>query len=137
MTSIPPTDDQRQHPRYAIELDAEIVVGDVKIVGRTRDISRGGFCMQAPRALGAGSSCKVKLALVFSENQFSEHLDLVATIAWCTPVKGSFQIGCSFGKLDPQHVGYLDLFIRFLDEGRSQEEEDEDQHDPDDQGGEP
>jgi hypothetical protein len=136
MTGAPPKEDQRLHPRYAIELDAAIVVGDVRVVGRTRDISRGGFCMQAPRSVVAGSACSVKLALVFSENQFSEHLELGATIAWCTPVKGSFQIGCSFGKLDPQHMSYLDLFIRFLDEGRSQED-DEDEAPDGDPGGDP
>ena len=124
MTDTPkdPGDDQRQHPRYAIELDAEIRAGELRVLGRTRDISRGGFCMQAAQPIVAGSGCDVTLALVFSENQFSEQLALNASVAWCTPVKGSFQIGVKFEKLAPQQLGYLDLFIKFLDEGAEEEE---------------
>jgi hypothetical protein len=117
--------DQRQHPRYAIELDAEVTVGDLTVAGRTHDISRGGFCMLAARALPAHSACEVRLALVFSENQFSEHLTLPATLVWCTPVKNMFQIGVKFGTLDPQNRGYLDLFIQFLDGGDDDEGEGE------------
>jgi hypothetical protein len=109
--------DKRQHPRYAIELDAEIVVGEKLVTGRTRDISRGGFCVLASQPLPVHTACDVKLALVFSENQFSEHLALAATIQWCTPFKGAYQIGIKFGEVEPQYRGYLDLFIKFLDGG--------------------
>lgn len=114
--------DQRQHPRYAIELDAEISVGTATIAGRTHDISRGGFCMLASQSVAFPTACEVKLALVFSENQFSEHLMLPATIVWCTPVKNVFQIGIKFGELEAQYRGYLDLFIKFLDGGDDDEE---------------
>lgn len=117
--------DQRQHPRFAIELDTEIVVGDTTVAGRTRDISRGGFCMLANQQLPVHTECEVKLALVFSENQFSEHLSLPATIQWCTPIKGAYQIGIKFGAVEPQYRGYLDLFIKFLDGGDDDEGEDE------------
>jgi hypothetical protein len=117
--------DQRQHPRYAIELDAEIIVGATAVAGRTHDISRGGFCMMAPQPLPVHTTCEVKLALVFSENQFSEHLTLPATIVWCTPVKNVFQIGIKFEGLEPQYRGYLDLFIKFLDGGDDDEGDDE------------
>lgn len=119
--------DQRQHPRYAIELDAEIVVGETIVSGRTRDISRGGFCVLASQPVPVNASCEVKLALVFSENQFSEHLALVATVQWCTRIKNAYQIGIKFGELEPQYRGYLDLFIKFLDGGDEDDEgEDED-----------
>lgn len=116
--------DQRQHPRYAIELDAEIHAGGTSVTGRTHDISRGGFCMMARGSVPVGASCEVKLALVFSETEFSEHLTLAATTVWCTPMKGVYQIGVKFAALDQTNRGYLDLFIKFLDGG---EESDDDE----------
>jgi hypothetical protein len=115
--------DQRQHPRFAIELDAEVSVDRVSVAGRTHDISRGGFCMLAPSPVPVPSVCAVKLALVFSENEFSEHLTLSATTVWCTPLKNAYQIGVKFGVLDPHHRAYLDLFIKFLDDGEEVEDE--------------
>ncbi len=109
---------QRQHPRFAIELDAEVsVMDDVTVTGRTHDISRGGFSMLASTPVPVPALCTVKLALVFSENEFSEHLVLQAATVWCTPFKGAHQIGVKFGTLDPQSRAYLDLFIKFLDDG--------------------
>ena len=52
---------------------------------------------------------------MFSENQFSEHLELAATIVWCTPVRNTYQIGVKFGPIDPANRGYLDVFIKLLD----------------------
>ena len=118
--------DQRQHPRYAIELDAEIIVGETIVTGRTRDISRGGFCVLANQPLPVHTGCEVKLALVFSENQFSEHLALAATVQWCTPIKSAYQIGIKFSALEPHYRGYLDLFIKFLDGGDEGEDEEDD-----------
>jgi c-di-GMP-binding flagellar brake protein YcgR len=115
--------DQRQHPRYAIELDVEVIVAGTSAAGRTHDISRGGFCMLAGQSLPVGASGEVKLALVFSETEFSEHLTLPAMTVWCTPMKGAYQIGVKFGQLDPSIRGYLDLFMKFLEGG---EDEDDD-----------
>ncbi len=107
--------EKRQHARYAIELDAEITVAGMSVAGRTHDISRGGFCMLARQSVPVGASGEVKLALVFSETEFSEHLTLAAMTVWCTPMKGAYQIGVKFAPLDEQSRGYLDLFIKFLD----------------------
>lgn len=114
---------RREHPRYAIELDAEIEVAGERVGGRTRDLSRGGFCMLAQAPLPIGAECRVQLSLVFSENQFSEHLVLPATIIWCTPTQGAHQVGIKFGALEPQSRGYLDLFMQFLDAGEDESEE--------------
>jgi hypothetical protein len=108
-------DDKRQHPRFAIELDAEVRVGGVSVVGRTHDISKGGFCMMARSTVPVGATGDVRLALVFSETEFSEHLTLPAMTVWCTPMKGVYQIGVKFAALDPTNRGYLDLFLKFLE----------------------
>ncbi len=121
--------DLRQHPRYAIELDAEISWGASRLNGRTHDISLGGFCFLAERLIEIGTECAVKLALVFSETEFSEQLSLGATVVWCTPFRGGHQIGLKFGHVDKQARAYLDLFLKFLQAGDAddadQQEEDE------------
>jgi hypothetical protein len=120
--------EQRAHPRYAIELDAVLEPdgGGAHIHGRTQDISRGGFCMLAAAAtqvVAAAIPCNVRLALVFSETEFSETLTLRGSIAWCTKLKNGVQLGVKFDALDAQSRGYLDLFIKFLEDGRDDSEE--------------
>jgi PilZ domain len=118
---------ERAHPRYAIELDAELVVDEKHALrGRTHDISRGGFCMQVPgpvTLIVAGAPCTVKLALVFSETEFSEQLTLPGLVAWCTPLHGGAQVGVRFEKLDPASNNYLGIFIKFLEDGTETEAE--------------
>lgn len=111
------TTDKRAHPRYAIALDAEIDAGESKAQGRTQDLSLGGFCMQAKHSLAAGAACKARIALVFAEGQFSEHLEIPSTVMWSTPIRGAHQIGVKFGPLGPQIRGYLEMFIKFLEGG--------------------
>jgi len=113
---------RRQFPRYAIELDAVILTSDEEVPGRTHDLSRGGFCMLAAKAIAVGEVVRVRLSLVFSENQFSEHLELPATIVWCTPVRGTHQVGVKFGPIDPANRGYLDVFIKLLDSSAEESE---------------
>jgi hypothetical protein len=118
-------EEHRQHPRYAIELDAEALFDGRRFAGRSHDISRGGFCLVVPERLPINTNGQVKLALVFSDNQFSEQLTLPATIVWCTPIGGSFQVGIKFGAMPAAIEGYLSLFIQFL-EGDDEDDEDED-----------
>lgn len=118
--------DQRKNPRYAIELDATIETEKAGTSqGRTHDLSKGGLCMMAKASLPVGIPCAVRIALVFSANEFSEQLTLPATIVWCTQVKTVYQIGLKFAPLNPQTRGYLDMFIKFL-EGGGEESDDDD-----------
>ena len=74
----PMTTDQRQHPRYAIELDAEITVGGVAVAdARTISRAAASACWRTG-SVPVGATGEVKLALVFSETEFSEHLTLPA-----------------------------------------------------------
>lgn len=136
--------EQRAHPRYAIELDAELVLeGGAVVSGRTRDLSKGGFCVYTEEPVAVSTSCRARLALVFSENSFSEQLDLPATVVWSTPVAGRHQLGIKLGQIDAQMRGYLDMFIKFLEDGEEDGEEDAeedaegDEHSDVDIGGEP
>jgi hypothetical protein len=131
--------EQRQHPRYAIGLDVSAAHDGGKVTGRTRDLSRGGLCMLSDDSIPVGKTCEVNLALVFSENQFSENMVLPSLCVWCTPIKGGqHQIGFKFEPLGPQNRAYLDLFIKFLASGQDDdgdgrpddEPEDDEQDDP-------
>jgi hypothetical protein len=118
----------RAHPRYAIELDAVLDIEGlaVAIHCRTQDISAGGFCVQAPvetPAVAVGKACGVKLALVFSDTEFSEQLSLRGTVAWSTRLKSGVQIGVKFDPLNDQGREYLGMFIKFLEEGREPPED--------------
>ena len=126
-------EEHRQHPRYAIELDAEALFDGRHFSGRTHDISRGGFCLVLPEKLPLNTVGQVKLALVFSENQFSEQLTLPATIVWCTPFGGGFQVGFKFGSLSPAIQGYLSLFMQFMEgDDSGGDDDDEDDHEDND-----
>ena len=118
--------ESRAHPRYAIELECELQVDERKVRGRTHDISRGGFCVLTPpetAEVTGGAPCTVRLSLVFSETEFSEQLTLQGMVMWCTRLKQGVQVGVRFDPLDAASSDYLDLFIRFLEEGEEGPEE--------------
>jgi hypothetical protein len=116
--------ENRVHPRYAIELAATI--SDEKsgeLRGRTRDLSRGGFCMLASQGRALGTVCHTTLALVFSETEFSEELVLDGIVVWCSQIGGVWQIGVKFMEVDEASAQYLNLFMRFLEEGDNEDDD--------------
>ena len=109
--------EHRKEQRYAVGLDVVVESDGDKVAGRTHNLSRGGLCMVASTAIPVSTVCQLHVALIFAENQFSEHLTLPATVVWCTALGGGKQqIGFKFGPLEAKLKGYLDVFIKFLDE---------------------
>ena len=108
----------REHPRYAAELEAEITVDGERLPGRSKDLSRGGLSVTVAKQVVAGSLAKLRLALVFDEETFSEWLEIEARVVWCAPVgrSGQFQLGLSYQKVTPEARKYLDLFLRHITE---------------------
>jgi c-di-GMP-binding flagellar brake protein YcgR len=121
--------DQRQHPRYASELDAQIVIGHETVAGRTCDISMGGLSMLAQQYVPIRTPGSVRLALVFSDNEQSEQLTIPAEVVWCTPYNNAFQIGVKFINTDDHNRHFLELFIRFLD-GHDDDVDEHDESEP-------
>jgi hypothetical protein len=120
----------RQNPRYALEVDAEVRLGepDRKVLPiRTRDVSRGGLAFYAPTQIASASEVTISMALVFDEKTFSEPLQVRARVVWCTPFgEGRFQVGTCFLNMTGEQRSYLELFLRYLKEGaRSEEPENE------------
>lgn len=111
---------QRQFPRYALEATATLTVGDQTVSGRTANLSRGGACAMVPVFIPVGARIEVELMLVFGPDQYSEPLRLPCRVVWCTAVEAQFQIGLAFGSLRAEAAKYLDLFLKYLDEGAAE-----------------
>jgi hypothetical protein len=108
----------RAHPRYALELDAEIRLPDRVIPGRSRDVSRGGLCLSLVEALPLGTEIWLNLALVFDEETFSEPLLIRARVVWCTELDDKHQVGVTYVGMTTEQRAYLDMFLRYLTEGK-------------------
>jgi hypothetical protein len=107
---------EREHPRYAVDAVVEVAVGSGEaLVGRTRNLSRGGLCVELPTSIEPGTHVSACIALVFRDHETSEPLVLPARVVWCTPLGGGYQLGCQFGRLARMQTAYLDLFLSYLD----------------------
>ena len=110
--------------RYAVEVDASVQVGDHSIPARTKDMSRGGLCFLVGRALPQGSEIDLSLALVFDEDTRSEPIALRARVVWSTALGSDrHQVGATFMGMTSQARTYLDMFLRYLEEGLARQRE--------------
>ncbi len=110
----------REHPRYAHEATVTFHIGTIEHEGRTQNVSRGGLCANLPDALPIGSDVDVSIVLVFDDDMQSEALRLPARIVWCTTVDDAHQIGVAFRPLDAERAEYLTIFLRYLDDRRTE-----------------
>jgi hypothetical protein len=106
---------RRQHPRFNVDIKVGVVVSDVKLAARTRDMSRAGLCLIADQPIASDTEISLELVLTFGEAGATEPLQLIGRVAWCTALFGSYQIGVKFVKLDSERERYLDMFVGFLD----------------------
>jgi hypothetical protein len=106
--------DHRKHPRFTVQIDAKVFIGGKSITATTKDMSHGGICLVCTEKVPQGSTLKLSLSLVLGTNAFSESLDLNGRVVWCTPLGQHFQIGIVFVGMTPEKDGYLDMFLRFL-----------------------
>jgi Tfp pilus assembly protein PilZ len=106
----------RRHPRFAVQLAAEVKDDSETLSVVTKDMSRGGICVICPKHLPPGSEIQLSLSLVLGAAKFSESLHLSGRVVWCTPVGRGFQVGIAFIRLDHEKVGYLDMYLRFLEQ---------------------
>lgn len=107
----------RAHPRYALDLDAEIRFGDLRIPARSRNVSSGGMCFTLDEPLPVGCEVELSMALVFEEEVFSEPLNVRARVVWCTRLGDKLQVGTCFVGLTNEDRDYLEMFLRYLKEG--------------------
>jgi hypothetical protein len=85
--------------------------------GRTTNVSRGGLSALVDHPVERGALVRVSIILVFSPDSFSEPLDLPARVVWATTLGATqHQLGVSFTQLSPAEHGYLDMFLRYLEQ---------------------
>jgi c-di-GMP-binding flagellar brake protein YcgR len=118
LSDHPDVDQKRQFPRFALEASVKLTAGGRTIQGRTANLSRGGLCAMVSDAVPTGSRVDVELALVFENDSLSEPLQLVGRVVWCTPVEARYQVGLAFLALAPDASKFLDVFLKYLQEGK-------------------
>jgi hypothetical protein len=106
--------DGRRHPRFEVQLEAQVQLGGHTIPALTKDVSRGGICIVCARDASPGTVIRLRLALALGNGAFSEQLELSARVIWCTAVDGRHQLGAVFTELTPEKRGFLEMFLRFL-----------------------
>jgi hypothetical protein len=111
---------EREHVRYAHEAALTFAIGGRPCSGRTRNVSRGGVCANLTEALPTGAEIALELALVFDHDVRSDSLVLPARVVWCTPVDEAFQVGFAFKPLDAKRAEHLALFLRYLDDHKTE-----------------
>lgn len=127
--------DKRVFPRFACELAVELQSPAGRVhPGVTRNLSRGGICLETVDALAIGDEVVVRVTLVFDQDRTSEPLELPARVVWCTSFGDAHQVGTQFRPMTQDRATYLDMFLRYLaqqtpppDDGDG---EDQDESDP-------
>lgn len=108
--------DARRHPRFAVQIDAQVSLGEQTFTATTKDMSRGGICLFCPQKIEPGSNIDMSLSLVLGSDAFSESIRLSARVVWCTPVDDNYQVGAAFVEMDRMKTGQLYMFLRFLEQ---------------------
>jgi hypothetical protein len=109
------TASRRLHPRFNVDVEVSVSADDAKVVAHTRDISRSGLCLISTQELAREKEIGIELVLKFGEGGFSEPLNVVGRVVWCTKLFGQYQIGVMFVKVDDEQARNLHMFIGFLD----------------------
>lgn len=110
----------REHLRYAHEAELVLHARDEAVVGRTRNVSRGGLCATLTAPFAIGAELELDLHLVFAEDQQSEALRLPARVVWCTSVDDGYQVGLVFLPLAAEVAADLTMFLRYLDDSHAE-----------------
>jgi hypothetical protein len=119
--------DKRVFPRFAVQLSAELETPAGKVHrGISRNLSRGGICLETVDALAIGQEVVVRVTLVFDADRTSEPLEIPARVVWCTSFGDAHQVGTQFRPLSQDLATYLDMFLRYLEQQAASSHDDDD-----------
>jgi hypothetical protein len=121
----------RQHPRFPVDLQVAVSLGEQRLAARTRDISRSGLCLVSQRAIPLDTAIRVEMVLAFANGGYSESLNFAGRVVWCTSLFGSYQLGVIFMGVERERARHLDMFIGLLDGSLAPGEIDGDDEDTD------
>lgn len=108
------TAENRRHARYAVEVAAELNLGDSTFAAATQNISAGGvgLVLDAPLEDGAAFDLLLLLTQDGIEDPHEDPFEARAKIAWTAPQEdGTVLAGVRFAQLSDAQKRQLDRFL--------------------------
>ncbi|MFC0250698.1 PilZ domain-containing protein [Massilia consociata] len=103
--------EQRDAPRRICRVSAMVqALGQAPQAGRTVDLGPAGVAVLIPRALKAGSACRVSFKLYL--HGALQHISADAEVSNSVFLSTSVRVGLRFTSLDEQTRGKLSAFVR-------------------------
>lgn len=109
------SEEQRRHPRYAVEVAAEVEIGGEMVVAATNNISSGGASIIVDRSIEEGAEIGVTLFLTQDgiEDPDEEPFEARAQVMWAAEQdEGRWVAGLRFGNLHGAQAARLDRFLK-------------------------
>lgn len=110
--------ESRISPRLAVRLSAEVRHGASTFTAVTRDLSIGGVCLEADRALPEGDPLVVVLFLVVDdvEDAAQPALEMKGKVAWAVAGEGAepARMGVRFESVSPHQLDGLSRFLKLV-----------------------
>jgi c-di-GMP-binding flagellar brake protein YcgR len=114
------TAENRRHPRYSVEVGAEVTLGPQTLSAATQNVSEGGVGLVLDEAaLEEGARVRLTLFLTQDgiEDPDEEPFETPAVIAWTAPNDAGGQVaGARFGALEGGARAQLHRFLAALAE---------------------
>ena len=110
----------RKHPRYTVEVAAEIEAGGEAVIGQTQNLSLGGAAIVSDRAIRDGADVIVRLFLTQDgiEDPDEAPLQTKARVQWTRPAdSGRTLSGLAFIPLSAAARQHLERFLAALEAG--------------------
>lgn len=107
----------RKDRRYEVELAAEVDKRGEALLAATRNLSKGGVCLDVEQPLDEGATFGVSLFLTLEgiEHADSEALVIQAKVIWCSGRDdGGYTAGMQFGSLSAAQSAAVESFLRRL-----------------------
>jgi c-di-GMP-binding flagellar brake protein YcgR len=112
--------DARRHPRFPVELAAEVDVRGETVVASTQNLSRGGVRLVVDREMQEGAEIAVTLFLTQDgiEDPDETPFEAKAVVAWAAVQDaGTWIAGVRFEQVTPEQEKLLERFLTRLDPG--------------------
>jgi hypothetical protein len=105
---------RRAHARYAIRLSAELRADGRAFTGTTKNVSAGGFCVEAAYPLREQTEVAVDLFLVIDDVEYEQMppLEARARVQWAAETDtGEHAAGLQFVGLSQAQADWLAAFL--------------------------
>jgi PilZ domain-containing protein len=108
---------ERSYPRYPVELAAEVNLRGEVLLAATRNLSRGGVCIDVERPLAEGATLVLSLFLTLEgiEDADTDAINVKAAVVWCSEREdGGYTAGLQFASLAEPEKDRVEEFLARL-----------------------